>query len=222
MKASSRCRAKPEGAKPRRGSSADAANRGVGRDGSPTGSRPWSRRPPSWSTPRQRGGQAERRNGRRARTTDEVDRLGGGDKPLEGESRTWQRDETSPRGGRGSKPSRACETPRAERRSGVGPRPVVDLDHSCRDWDGNPMGGAPRIRARGRLVAVRTLKRRRSSGEDEPALARARGTTPEEVPPGRAGNRDVDVAADNPIRPQGRRSQHSVEQPTSGEVLASW
>ena len=59
-------------------------------------------------------------NDRRARAVDEADRLGDGNKPLRGESRTWLWDETSPRGRGGSKPSRACETPRAERRAGLG------------------------------------------------------------------------------------------------------
>jgi hypothetical protein len=35
-------------------------------------------------------------NDRRARAVDEADRLGGGNKPLKGESRTWLWDETSP------------------------------------------------------------------------------------------------------------------------------
>ena len=53
-------------------------------------------------------------NDRRARAVDETARLGGGKKPLKGESRTWQRDETSPQGRGERKPSRARETPRAE------------------------------------------------------------------------------------------------------------
>jgi hypothetical protein len=46
-------------------------------------------------------------NDRRARNVDEALRLGGGNKPLRGESRTWLWDETSPRGAKGRKPSRA-------------------------------------------------------------------------------------------------------------------
>jgi hypothetical protein len=59
-------------------------------------------------------------NDRRARAVDEAVRLGGGNKPLRGESRTWLWDETSPRGRGERKPSRARETPRAERRAGLG------------------------------------------------------------------------------------------------------
>jgi hypothetical protein len=71
--------------------------------------------------------QAKGINDRRARTVDETARLGGGNKPLRGESRTWLWDETSPRGSGGRKPSRACETPGADRRAGVGARSQVDL-----------------------------------------------------------------------------------------------
>jgi hypothetical protein len=78
--------------------------------------------------------------------------------------------------------------------------------------------GARCIRVAGGFDAVRTLKRRPSSREDEPAFARARGTTQEVEPPGRAGNRDADVAEGNPMGLQGLRSQHSAEQPTSREV----
>jgi len=154
-------------------------------------------------------------NDTRARTVDEAARLGGGNKPLEGESRTWLGDETSPRGSGGRKPSRACETPRADRRARVGPRSCVDRHCSCRDGEENPKEGAHCIRAGGRFDAVRTLKRRPSSREDEPVLARARGTTQEVEPLGRAGNRDGDVVEGNPMGLQGLRSQHSAEQPTS-------
>jgi len=47
----------------------------------------------------------------------------------------------------------------------------------------------------------RTLKRRPSSREDEPGLARERGTTQKVKPPGRVRNRHADVAAGNPISP---------------------
>jgi len=66
-------------------------------------------------------------NDRRARAVDEAVRLGGGNKPLKGKSRTWLWDETSPQGRGERKPSRACETPRAERRRGWEPRREVDL-----------------------------------------------------------------------------------------------
>jgi len=55
-------------------------------------------------------------NGVEGRITDEVVRLGRGRKPLERETWTWQQDETSLQGSARSKPSRACETLRAERR----------------------------------------------------------------------------------------------------------
>jgi len=64
--------------------------------------------------------QATMVNDRRARLVDETSRPGGGNKPLKGESRTWQWDETSPRGCGESKPSRVCETPGAERRARLG------------------------------------------------------------------------------------------------------
>jgi hypothetical protein len=64
--------------------------------------------------------QATRVNDRRAQHGDEPRWLGGGNKPLKGESRTWQWDETSPRGCGERKPSRVCETPRAERRARLG------------------------------------------------------------------------------------------------------
>ena len=79
----------------------------------------------------------------------------------------------------------------------------------------NPKEGAPIIRGRSRFDEARTLEGRPSSGEDEPAIARPRGTTQDVEPPGRAGNRDDDVAAGNRMSLQGLRSQHSGEQPTS-------
>lgn len=60
---------------------------------------------------------AGRRRQRREGTgLDERYRLTRGRKPLKREPWTRQRDETSPQGARRSKPSRVCETPRAERR----------------------------------------------------------------------------------------------------------
>jgi hypothetical protein len=56
---------------------------------------------------RQLFGRSQPPNDRRARATDEVVRLGSRNKPLKGESRTWLRGETNPRGARRSKPSRA-------------------------------------------------------------------------------------------------------------------
>jgi hypothetical protein len=64
--------------------------------------------------------QAKPVNDTRARAADEAVRLGGGNKPLKGESRTWLWGETNPRGRGESKPSRVCETPGAERRVGLG------------------------------------------------------------------------------------------------------
>jgi len=55
-------------------------------------------------------------NGARVTVTDEVMRPERGRKPLEREPWTRQRDETSAQGTGRSKPSRACETLRAERR----------------------------------------------------------------------------------------------------------
>lgn len=55
-------------------------------------------------------------NGVEGGITDEVVRLERGRKPLERETWTWQQDETSLQGSARSKPSRACETLRAERR----------------------------------------------------------------------------------------------------------
>lgn len=59
--------------------------------------------------------QAGGTNGAEGRATDEVVRLDRGRKPLERQTWTWQRNETSPQGTARSKPSRACETLRAER-----------------------------------------------------------------------------------------------------------
>jgi hypothetical protein len=159
-------------------------------------------------------------NDKRARAVDETVRLGDGNKPLEGESRTWQWDETSPRGCSGRKPSRACETPRTDRRARVGPRSQVDRCSSGRDGERNLKGGARRIRAWGRLETVRTLKGRQRSREDEPDLARERGTTRKVVPVGHAGNRDAEPAAGNPMGLQGLRSQHSEELSTSREATS--
>lgn len=55
-------------------------------------------------------------NGEEGAATDEVVRLVRGNNPLERETWTWQQDETSLQGNARSKPSRACETLRAERR----------------------------------------------------------------------------------------------------------
>jgi len=51
--------------------------------------------------------QAKVGNGTKGRGADEAFWLGGGTKPLEGESRTWLRDEINPQGSKRSKPSRA-------------------------------------------------------------------------------------------------------------------
>jgi hypothetical protein len=56
---------------------------------------------------RQLDGRRESHNDRRARAADEAGRLGGGMKPLKGESRTWLRGETNPQGMTRRKPSRA-------------------------------------------------------------------------------------------------------------------
>jgi len=60
--------------------------------------------------------QAGGTNGEEGRATDEVVWLGRGRNPLERETWTWQQDETSLQGTARSKPSRACETLRAEQR----------------------------------------------------------------------------------------------------------
>jgi hypothetical protein len=54
----------------------------------------------------QPGGRRRPLTGKRERGDDESLWLGGGRKPLEGESRTWQRGETNPQGRERSKPSR--------------------------------------------------------------------------------------------------------------------
>jgi len=55
-------------------------------------------------------------NGERGWGTDEVSRAGSREETPEAKPWTWQRDETSPQGNQRSKPSRARETLRAERR----------------------------------------------------------------------------------------------------------
>jgi len=62
---------------------------------------------PGLEQARQLGCRGGARNDRRVRIADEANRLGGGGKPLKGESRTWLRGETDPRSSRRSKPSRA-------------------------------------------------------------------------------------------------------------------
>jgi hypothetical protein len=119
--------------------------------------------------------QARGANGARVTATDEVVRPGRRRKPLEREPWTRQRDETGAQGTRRSKPSRACETLRAER-----------------SRDGNPGGKwTPRARVVMRDETPREAHRRasaraddcskdsggeRSSREDAPCVARRRGT----------------------------------------------
>jgi len=91
----------------------------------------------SSSNRRQAGGT----NGAEGRATDEVVRLGRGRNPLERETWTWQRDETSPQGTARSKPSRACETLRTERRQ-LGMLLEVDSRGWCREEVWNPKEGA--------------------------------------------------------------------------------
>jgi hypothetical protein len=66
---------------------------------------------------RQLDGRSQPLNDRRARAIDEMVRPGSRYKPLKGESRTWLRGEINPQGRERSKPSRACETLRADRRA---------------------------------------------------------------------------------------------------------
>jgi hypothetical protein len=75
---------------------------------------------PRTASPRQLGGRNRPQNDRRALATDEVVGLGSRCNSLKGESRTWLRGETNPRGSERSKPSRACETLRADRRARPG------------------------------------------------------------------------------------------------------
>jgi hypothetical protein len=70
--------------------------------------------------------QASDANGARVRATDEVVRLERRKQPLKREPWTRQRDETSAQGTRRSKPSRACETLRAELRRARDARRIVD------------------------------------------------------------------------------------------------
>ena len=68
-------------------------------------------------------------NGARVTVTDEVMRPERGRKPLEREPWTRQRDETSAQGAKRSKPSRACETLRAEHRRTRDVRRQVDSSY---------------------------------------------------------------------------------------------
>jgi hypothetical protein len=130
-------------------------------------------------------------------------------------------DETSPRGRGESKPSRACETPRAERRVGREP---------ARKWISTADIAMGNETPRKALIAsVRWAGRggqyseeEASSREDEPVFVRGTGDDTGLRATERAGNRDAGVAAGNPTSPQGPCSQHSEEQPTSWEALAGW
>jgi hypothetical protein len=70
--------------------------------------------------------QAGGTNGEEGQVTDEVVWLGRGRNPLERETWTWQQDETSLQGTARSKPSRACETLRAEQRWARDAHRIVD------------------------------------------------------------------------------------------------
>jgi hypothetical protein len=121
-------------------------------------------------------------NDRRARAVDEAARLGGGNQPLKGESRTWQWDETSPRGCGESKPSRACETPRAERRAGLGCSLAKWISAAHVAMGKETPRKALLASVRGAGSKRFTPKRRESSREDEPVFARERGTTQDVMP----------------------------------------
>jgi len=77
----------------------------------------------AWSGNRRQAGGT---NGAEGRATDEVGRLDRGNKPLERETWTWQRDETSLQGTARSKPSRARETLRTEQRWAWDAHRIVD------------------------------------------------------------------------------------------------
>jgi len=78
----------PEERKPRRGSGSVEANC---RDDEPRIANRSKALKPRSSEPESRGNsrQAKVGNDKRARSVDETNRLGGGEKPLKGESRTW-------------------------------------------------------------------------------------------------------------------------------------
>jgi hypothetical protein len=80
-------------------------------------------------------------NGERVGATDEVSPLPRGRKPLKREPWTWQQDETGLQDDRRRKPSRVCETLRAERRWSPGSSPTnVDSDHRRREEGRKPHG----------------------------------------------------------------------------------
>jgi hypothetical protein len=60
------------------------------------------------------------------------------------------------------------------------PNRIVDALRWCRDGERNPKEGARRARTEGRFRAEQTAKRRWSSREDEPVIARERGTVSRE------------------------------------------
>jgi len=98
-------------------------------------------------------------------------------KPLKGEPHTWQRDETSPQGSAGSKPSRAWETLRTELRWALG----SSLSRWIRGAEVAIGEEIPRkVHASCETSAgpdrPRTLKSKPSSWEDEPVLFAKRGT----------------------------------------------
>src|SRR3990172_638835 len=180
------------------------------RDGLRHGASPWRRRACCGSRRATGGrGQARTAGGQRRAKARAAVRQG---KPLESEPWTWLRGETNPQGRWRRKPSRACETPRAERTWAWDARgtwtPPVDV--AKREGTPRKVLGAGRRRA----GAVReTLERRRSAREDEPACASERGTAAPGRPRRRVGNDDARAGSGNPIVPIPGRTQHSEARP---------
>lgn len=139
-----------------------------------------------------------RRQRREGMATDEVAQLGRGESP-ERKSGTWQQDETSLQAPARSKPSRACETLRAERRRAWDARRTVDSLEGRRDADDKPQGRRPGAEANGPTWTRPTLP-----GEDQAharmtrLLSKYGPTEPHERPSRSAGNGEARMGAAQP------------------------
>jgi hypothetical protein len=133
--------------------------------------------------------------------------------PLEGEPWTWQWGETNPRDRMRSKPSRACETPRAEGgEPGNSPRDVRRF-MPRRGRSRTPREAFPRHERGGRLRR-RTLERSEAHERMKP-LAKAGGGRCAVIPQVRSETTKDVAGAMNPMSRGAARIQHSAGQPTS-------
>jgi len=99
-----------------------------------------------------------------------------GGKPLESESRTWLRGETNPQGRWRRKPSRTCETSRAERSGGVGSPAACGLRRLMSRRGNETPRKELHVGRREAGVARKTLERNGSAREDEAGCESVRRT----------------------------------------------